>query len=82
MMYSYPLQIICTVIWYDVFLFITNTTQGQKGLESYGNKGQLYIPQSSKTEPLPSDCLMSYSGSYTSAEMQSTYSTAPANWAD
>ena len=51
---------------------------------SNGNKGVLCIPQSSSiTEALPSDCLMSHPGhalgrgSYSSAEMQSVYSTAP-----
>ena len=52
-----------------------------------GNKGVLNISQSSCiTGTLPSDCLVSYSGhslggSYPSAEVQSVYSTAPANWA-
>ena len=59
---------------------------GQSGPESNGNEGVLYIPQISKVGALPSDCLMSYPGhslgdSYPSAEMQSVYSTAPADWA-
>ena len=51
------------------------------------NKGVLRIPhRSSITEASPSDCLVSYLGhalgeSYLSAEMQSVYSTAPADWA-
>ena len=51
------------------------------------NKGIPNIPQSfSITEVSPSDCLVSYPGhslgeSYPSAEMQSVYSTAPADWA-
>ena len=51
-----------------------------------GNKGVLRIPQSSSfTGASPSDCLVSYpehsSGeSYPSAEMQSVYSAAPADW--
>ena len=63
------------------------TTLGQSGLGSNGNEGVLYIPQSSSiTWTSPSDCLVSYPGpslrrSYPSAEMQSVYSTAPADWA-
>ena len=55
--------------------------------ESNGNEGVLRIPQSSsKTGTSPSDCLVSYpghswGGSYPSAEKQSMYSTAPADWA-
>ena len=51
-------------------------------------KGVLYIPQISKPGSSPSDCLMLYLGYsvvgkdfYSSAEMQSVYSTAPADWA-
>ena len=49
-------------------------------------KGVLCIPQSSSTAgTFLSDCLVSYPGhslgSYPSAEVQSVYSTAPANWA-
>ena len=49
-------------------------------------KGVLHIPQSSSiTGASPSDCLVSYPGyllreSYPSAEMQSVYSTVPADW--
>ena len=61
------------------------TTLGQGGLGSDGNEGVLRIPQSI-TRTSPSDCLELYSGrslvgSYPSAEMQSVYSTAPADWA-
>ena len=58
------------------------TTQGQSGTGIDGNEGVHCIPQSSIiTGALPSDCLMSYpeysSGkSYSSAEMQSVYSSA------
>ena len=50
------------------------------------NKEVFYIPQSSRAGALPSDGLMSYPEHllgkyYSSAEMQSVYSTAPANWA-
>ena len=49
-------------------------------------KGVLHIPQISKAGTSLSDGLMSYLGhslekeSYSSAEMQSVYSTAPADW--
>ena len=60
-------------------------TPGQSGPECNGNKEVLCIPQSSSiTGASPSDCLVSYLGhsleeSYFSAEMQSVYSTAPAD---
>ena len=68
------------------------TTPGQSGRGNKGNEEVLHIPQSpSITGPSPSDCLVSYpghllcvcvcGGSYSSAEMQLLYSTAPANWA-
>ena len=63
------------------------TTPGQSGSGNNGNEGIFYIPQSSViTGASPSNCLVSYSRlslkeSYFSAEMQSVYSTAPANWA-
>ena len=60
------------------------TTPGQGGPGSNGNKGVLHIPQSSSiTGTSASDCLVSYPGwgSYSSAEKQSVYSTALANWA-
>ena len=63
------------------------TTLDLSGPKSDANKGVLRIPQSfSITETLPSDCLVSYPGhllgeSYLSAEMQSEYSAAPADWA-
>ena len=52
-------------------------------------KGCSASPKNSNiTETSPSDCLVSYTGhslggeqSYPSAEVQSVYSTAPANWA-
>ena len=56
-----------------------------RGREDLGAMG---IPHgSSITGTLPSDCLVSYQdthwgvGSYPSAEVQSVYSKAPANWA-
>ena len=42
---------------------IGTTTPGtttQSGFESSGNEGVFYIPQTFWTEPLPSDCLVSY----------------------
>ena len=64
------------------------TTPGQSGSGSDGNEGVLRIPQSSSTAGTsPSDCLVSYPGhslrgSYPSAEVQSVYFTAPADWAN
>ena len=63
------------------------TTLGQSEPGSNGNKGVPHIPQSSNiTGTSPSDCLVSYPGhslweSYPSAEMQSVYSVALADWA-
>ena len=60
---------------------------GQSGPGSDGNEEVLRIPQSSSIAGTsPSDCLVSYpghslGGSYPSAEVQSVYSTAPADWA-
>ena len=61
------------------------TPPGQSWLGSDGNEGVLCIPQSSSITGA-SDCLVSSSGhssgeSYPSAEMQSVYSAAPAEWA-
>ena len=64
------------------------TTPGQSGPQSDGNKEVLRIPQSSIiTGASLSDCLVSYQGhslqeSYPSAEVQSVYSTALADWAN
>ena len=61
------------------------TTPGQSGPGSDGNEGVLRIPQNfSITGTSPSDCLVLYPGhslvgSYPSAEVQSVYSTAPAD---
>ena len=64
------------------------TTPGRSGPGSDGNEGVLRILQSSSLAGTsPSDCLVSYpghllgGGSYPSAEKQSVYSTAPADWA-
>ena len=61
-----------------------STTLNQGGPGSKCNECVLHIPQSSKTGALPSDSLMSYTGhslgeSYRSAEIQSVFSTAPAD---
>ena len=64
------------------------TTLGQRGAGSDGNEEVLHIPHSSNiTRASPSDCFVSYprhllAESYSSAEMQSMYSTAPADWAN
>ena len=61
------------------------TTPGQSGPGSEVNDGVLCIPQSSNiTGTSPSDCFVSYPGhllrrGYSSAEVQSVYSTAPAD---
>ena len=63
------------------------TSPGKSGPESNGNVGVLHIPQISKAEFSASGCLTSLlghvlgGGSYPCAEMQSVYSTNPANWA-
>ena len=60
--------------------------QSQSKPGSNGNKGVLCILQSSSiTKASPSDSLVTYLGhslgeSYCSAEMQSVYSAAPADW--
>ena len=62
------------------------TTSSQNGPGSDGKKEVLHIPQSTSISGTsPTDCLVSctgYSlgGSYPSAEVQSVYSTAPADW--
>ena len=63
-----------------------STIPGQSGHESNCNEGVLHNPQSSWIGASPSDGSMSYPGlcvcvSYPSAEIQSVYSTAPADWA-
>ena len=64
------------------------TIPGQSGPGSNGNEGMLWIPQSpSITGTSPLDCLVLYpghslgGGSYFSGEVQSVYSTVPADWA-
>ena len=56
------------------------TTPGQSGLVSNGNEKLHSIPQSFNiTGATKSDCLVLYPG-YLLAEMQSAYSTVPADW--
>ena len=64
------------------------TTPGQSGPGGNGNEEVLLIPQiSSITGSFSLDYLVSYprhmlvGGFYSSAEIQSVYSTAPADWA-
>ena len=65
---------------------LSATTPGQSVPERDGNEGVLCIPQSSWiTGTSTADCLVSYQGhslgqSYPSAEKQSIYSTAQADW--
>ena len=62
------------------------TTPGQSWPGSDGKKGLSHIPQSSSiTRAFPLDCLVSYTRhslgkAYPSAEIQSVYSTATADW--
>ena len=61
-------------------------TLSESGPMSNGSEGVFDIPQSSRRGASFSDCLVSYPGhsfvgSYPSTEMQSVYSTAPADWA-
>ena len=66
------------------------TTLDQSEPGSNGNEGVLYIPQSSRTGASPSDVVYCHIqntcwgvvGSYSSVEIQSAYSIAPANWAE
>ena len=72
-------------IWPQNRILSNATTPSQSEPGSDGDKGVLHILQSSNiTEASPLDCLMSYPGhllreSYSSAEMQSVYSAAPAD---
>ena len=74
-------------IWHIDRTLSDATTPGQCRSESDGNERVLRIPQSSSfTGTSPLDCLVSYPGnwfgkSYPSADVQSVYSTAPADWA-
>ena len=60
---------------------------GHIGPGNNGNEGLLHIPQISMARTLSSDDLMSYlghslgKGSYSSAQIQLVYITAPADWA-
>ena len=74
-------------IWHINSTLSGTTTPGQSGPESNDNEGVLRISQGPGVSgSSPSDCLMSYTGhslarsSYSFAEMQWVYSTAPAYW--
>ena len=74
-------------IWLIYRTLSSATTPGQNGHGSDGNKRVLSIPHSSSiTEASPWNCFVSYlwhslDKSYLSAEMQSVYSLALADWA-
>ena len=78
------LHIICS-IWNIDMNLSGATTPGLSESASNGNEGVLQTPLISKAEASPSGRLMSYpvllGEFYSSAEMQSVYSTAPAKWA-
>ena len=74
-----------TLIVLPLPFIIRTTTLGQIRPGSNGSEEVLHIPQNSRTGAPTSDGLVSYpghllKGSYSSAEMQSVYSTAPADW--
>ena len=74
-------------IWPIDRTLLDATTPGESRLESDSNKGVFHIPQSLRARASPSNSLVSYpwhvlgEWSYLSAEMQSVYSIAPADWA-
>ena len=75
-------------IWLIDHILSGATTPGQSEPGSNGSDGVLCIFQcSSITGAVPSDCLVFNPGhllkevSYSSAEIQSVYSSAPADWA-
>ena len=79
-----------TSIWHIDRTLSGATSLSQSGPGSDANKEELGISQSSSINGAsPSDCLVSYPGhtlggvgdTYSSAEMQLVYSTAPGNWA-
>ena len=81
---------VCTQFKCQFYLTLLGaTTPVQSGSRSNDNEGVLHLPQSSSiTGASPSDCLALYpehslrrGSSYSSSEMHSVYSTAPANWA-
>ena len=74
-------------IWLVCRTLLSVTAPGQSEAGGNGNKGILHIPQSSRTGASLSNDLMLYLGHMLRgrvlpfAEMQSVYSTAPADWA-
>ena len=88
-MYSLNVQ---TVLYQTIQFWVNTVSMSktvQSGPGSYRNEVVLRIPQgTSITGTSPLDCLVLYpghslvgGGSYTSAEVESVYSTAPAKWA-
>ena len=81
---AFRLSSITTIIIWPIDGTLTEiTTPG--GPKNKVNGGVFYIFQSSRSVASPSDGLVSYpryslAGSYPSAEMQSAYSTASADW--
>ena len=74
-------------IWPINKIISNATTPGQNGTGSNGNEGVLHIPRSANIIGTSLfDCLVSYPEhslgevSYSSAKVQSVYSTAPADW--
>ena len=72
------------LVLFNPLIVSSATIPGHSGPGSNGNEGVLRIPQSPIiTGASPSDCFESYLGhlwSYPSAEVQSVYSTARADW--
>ena len=85
-LFAYSFYLSNSFIWTIDTTLSGTITLGESGSGSDGNEGVLHIPQSfSIIGALPSDCLMSYprhslKDFYPSAEMQSVYSTATADW--
>ena len=73
-------------VWFQVFLSNTNSYIVLQHLEprSNGNEEVLHIPQNSMSGASPSDSIITrilVVEAHLSAEMQSTYYVAPADWA-
>ena len=86
---QFSISTLFSSIWPTDRVLSGYTTPSQSGPRSDGNERVLRIPQSSTITGIsPSDCLVSFpghllsvcGGSYPSAEVQSVYSTAPADW--
>ena len=86
---QFSLGYIHSLVLFDPLIGLSGATSpGQNEHGSDDNKRVLHIPQSSRiNEALRSDCLVSHTGyslkgSYSPAEMQLMYSTAPTDWAN